>query len=72
MRHQESGFGNLVADAIRASTGADVAIVNGGGIRANRTYAPGTVLTRRDILSEMPFGNTTVMIELTGAERVQT
>jgi 5'-nucleotidase/UDP-sugar diphosphatase len=68
VRHQESGFGNLVADAIRASTGADVAIVNGGGIRANRNYAPGTVLTRRDILSEMPFGNTTVMIELTGAD----
>ena len=68
VRHQESAFGNLVADAIRASTGADVAIVNGGGIRANRVYAPGTALTRRDILSEMPFGNTTVMIELTGAE----
>jgi 5'-nucleotidase/UDP-sugar diphosphatase len=65
---QEAAIGNLIADAIRASTGADVAIVNGGGIRANRNYAPGTVLTRRDILSEMPFGNTTVMIELTGAD----
>jgi 5'-nucleotidase / UDP-sugar diphosphatase len=68
VRHQESAFGNLVADAIRASTGADIGIVNGGGIRANRQYPAGTALTRRDILSEMPFGNTTVMIELTGAD----
>jgi 5'-nucleotidase/UDP-sugar diphosphatase len=68
VRAQENGFGNLVADAIRASTGADVGIINGGGIRAGRTYAPGAALTRRDILSEMPFGNTTVMIEISGAD----
>ncbi|HEX8165763.1 MAG TPA: bifunctional UDP-sugar hydrolase/5'-nucleotidase [Beijerinckiaceae bacterium] len=68
VRAQENGFGNLVADAIRASTGADVGIVNGGGIRAGRTYPAGATLTRRDILSEMPFGNTTVMVELSGAD----
>lgn len=68
VRHQENGFGNLVADAIRASTGAEIAIVNGGGIRAGRTYPAGAALTRRDILSEMPFGNTTVMIEISGAD----
>jgi 5'-nucleotidase/UDP-sugar diphosphatase len=68
VRHQENGFGNLVADTIRASTGADVAMINGGGIRAGRTYPAGTTLSRRDILSEMPFGNTTVMIEILGAD----
>jgi 2',3'-cyclic-nucleotide 2'-phosphodiesterase (5'-nucleotidase family) len=65
---QEVAIGNLIADAIRASTGADVAITNGGGIRAGTQYPPGTRLTRRDILSEMPFGNTTVMVRLSGAD----
>ena len=59
VRSQEAAIGNLIADAIRASTGADVAITNGGGIRANKQYPPGAKLTRRDILTELPFGNTT-------------
>ena len=37
---QEAAIGNLIADAIRASTGADVAITNGGGIRADKQYPP--------------------------------
>jgi len=65
---REAAIGNLIADAIRAATGADVAITNGGGIRAGKLYPPGARLTRRDILSEMPFGNTTVMVSLLGAE----
>ena len=36
--------------------------------RAERAYAPGTKLTRRDIQSELPFGNKTVTLRLTGAE----
>jgi 2',3'-cyclic-nucleotide 2'-phosphodiesterase (5'-nucleotidase family) len=43
-----------------------VAITNGGGIRADRTYDAGTVLTRKDILTELPFGNVTVVTELSG------
>jgi 5'-nucleotidase / UDP-sugar diphosphatase len=65
---QETAIGNLIADAIRASSGADVAVTNGGGIRAGRRYPAGASLTRRDILSELPFGNTTVMVELSGAD----
>lgn len=68
VRAGEAAIGNLVADAMRASTGADIAITNGGGIRANRRYPAGTVLTRRDVLSELPFGNTTVLVEITGAQ----
>jgi 5'-nucleotidase/UDP-sugar diphosphatase len=67
VRSQEAAIGNLIADAMRAATGADVAITNGGGIRADRTYPAGTVLTRRDILSELPFGNVTVLLEVDGA-----
>jgi len=68
VRTAESNFGNLISDAIRTAVGADVALTNGGGIRGDRTYDAGTVLTRKDILSELPFGNVTVLIELSGAD----
>ena len=63
VRLKESSIGNLIADAIRDATKADVAITNGGGIRGDRTYAAGTTLTRKDILTELPFGNVTVTME---------
>ena len=68
VRTKETTMGNLIADAIRAGVGADVAISNGGGIRGDTTYPAGTTLTRKDILTELPFGNTTVLIELSGAD----
>jgi len=68
VRLRESAIGNLFADAIRDFTKADVAIINGGGIRGDRTYPAGTTLTRRDVLTELPFGNVTVMLELSGAD----
>lgn len=67
VRAQESGFGNLVADALRETTGADVALMNGGGIRGLKDYPAGTALTRRDIATELPFANKVVVLELTGA-----
>ena len=66
VRSDETAIGNLIADALRAATHADVAITNGGGIRGNREYPAGSAITRRDILSELPFGNRTVVLELTG------
>jgi 2',3'-cyclic-nucleotide 2'-phosphodiesterase (5'-nucleotidase family) len=68
VRAEEAALGNLITDAMREAVGADVAITNGGGIRADRTYDPGTMLTRRDIQSELPFGNKTILIEVTGAD----
>jgi 2',3'-cyclic-nucleotide 2'-phosphodiesterase (5'-nucleotidase family) len=68
VRAEESSMGNLIADAMRAATGADIALMNGGGIRGDRTYDAGSKLTRRDILTELPFGNITVMTELPGAQ----
>ena len=68
VRAEEATMGNLIADAMRAATGADVAIMNGGGIRADRTYDAGAKLTRRDILTELPFGNVTVLTELPGSQ----
>lgn len=68
VRAEEATMGNLIADAMRAESGADVAIMNGGGIRGDRTYDAGTKLTRRDILTELPFGNVTVVTELPGSQ----
>lgn len=68
IRTQETAIGNLIADAIRAATGAQLAITNAGGIRANKQYPAGHKLTRRDVLSELPFGNATSMVEITGKD----
>jgi 5'-nucleotidase / UDP-sugar diphosphatase len=66
VRGGEAAMGNLVADALKAAVGADVAITNGGGLRADKQYDAGQKLTRRNILAEMPFGNTTVLLEIKG------
>ncbi|RAU22977.1 bifunctional metallophosphatase/5'-nucleotidase [Paramagnetospirillum kuznetsovii] len=68
VRGDESAIGNLFADALRAHFKADMALINGGGLRGNRQYEPGTVLTRRDILAEMPFGNAVMALDITGKQ----
>ena len=64
----ETAFGNLLADAMREATGADIALSNGGGIRGDTVYPPGTPLTRKSVLTELPFGNRTVVLRLSGAQ----
>jgi len=68
VRTVESAFGNLVADALKEYYGADLGVVNGGGIRGNRKYAAGTKLTRKDIQSELPFWNLAVVIKVSGEQ----
>src|SRR5262249_15626719 len=67
VRTRESAVGNLVADAMRWSAQTEVAVTNGGAIRGGRTYPPGATLTRRDVLSELPFGNRLVTIDISGS-----
>jgi 5'-nucleotidase / UDP-sugar diphosphatase len=55
------------ATAMRSAVGADIAITNGGGIRGNKEYAAGAPISRRDVLTELPFGNRTVKLEVPGA-----
>ncbi len=64
-RTQETNVGNFIADAFRASTDSDIGFLNGGSIRADLTYNPGS-LTKRDVLSMLPFNNPVVKIEITG------
>ncbi|MZR32029.1 bifunctional metallophosphatase/5'-nucleotidase [Sneathiella litorea] len=68
VRSTEAAIGSLISDAMRAEVKADIGFTNGGGIRGDRLYDPGTVLTRKDILTELPFGNVTVLLELSGAD----
>jgi 5'-nucleotidase len=65
-RTRETNVGNFVADAFREAVGADVALLNGGSIRADMIISPGD-LTKRDVLSILPFANPVVKIEVTGA-----
>jgi 2',3'-cyclic-nucleotide 2'-phosphodiesterase (5'-nucleotidase family) len=64
-RNGESTLGNFVTDAMRAMAGSDVAFQNSGGLRAD--LAAGEV-TMGDVYEVMPFDNTLVTMELTGAE----
>ncbi len=66
VRTEETSLGNLIADATRAATGADVSIINTGSIRGNKVYEVGHKFTYRDVLTELPFGNTTLMLEVSG------
>ena len=68
VRTKETTMGNLIADAVRADANADISIANGGGIRGDTVYEAGTILTRKDILTELPFGNTAVLLKLSGAD----
>ena len=68
VRTKETSWGNLIADALRDKTGADIGLANGGGIRGDRTYDAGATITRKDVLTELPFGNVTVVLGLTGAD----
>lgn len=65
VRSKETNLGNLITDAMKDETGADVAITNGGGIRAS--IGAGDI-TKRHITQVLPFGNFTVTKELTGAQ----
>ena len=64
-RNMETNLGDLVADAYRAATGADVAMVNGGGIRAD---LPAGDITLRQIQECHPFGNALCMAEANGQQ----
>ena len=64
VRTQEMPLGNLVADAYREAADAEIAVANGGDIRAD--FPSGTV-TKGDIISVLPFGNTLMVKAVTPA-----
>ena len=65
VRQKETNIGNFVADSYRDAVKADIGFVNGGSIRADLTYQPGP-LTKRDVLSILPFNNPIIKIQVSG------
>jgi 5'-nucleotidase / UDP-sugar diphosphatase len=61
----ESNLGRLIAYTAAESCGADVAIINGGGIRSS--INEGTI-TLGDVHTVLPFGNTVVKLDMTGED----
>ncbi|HET6892952.1 MAG TPA: 5'-nucleotidase C-terminal domain-containing protein [Pyrinomonadaceae bacterium] len=65
-RTRETNIGNFIADTFRQALKTDVTLMNGGSIRADTIISAGE-LTRRDVLSILPFKNKVVKLEVTGA-----
>ncbi len=61
----ESTVGDLLADALRRATGADIAFINSGGIRTNLRAG---ALTYGDIYEVNPFDNYPTIVMMTGAQ----
>ncbi len=67
IRKAETNLGDLCADAYREIRGADIGMVNGGGIRTNIDIGD---ITFNEILGVFPFGNKTCVSEVTGQQVV--
>ncbi len=67
VRSMETTAGNLVTDAYRSFTGADVAVMNGGGIR--KDIAAGSI-SRSDIVDMLPYDNDLFLLRVLGSDIV--
>lgn len=65
VRTSESNLGNLITNAMLEASGANIALTNGGGIRASIDKGN---ITIGDVITVLPFGNIIVTIEVTGQE----
>ena len=65
-RGKESNLGDFIADALRATAKSDIAVMNGGSIRTDTTYPSGNI-TKKDVFSILPFGNTLVVVKVKGS-----
>lgn len=63
-RVEECTMGNVIADAMRFNSGAQIALMNGGGVRAG---IPAGEVTLGQALTVQPFSNLLATLELTGA-----
>ena len=71
VRSQETNLGNLICDAMlwkTASLGAQVALQNGGGIRAS---VPAGIISMGHVLEILPYGNQISVLDLTGSQLVE-
>lgn len=64
VRTKSMPLGTLVAKAMTAETGADVSFINGGNLRSDLTKGDVTI---GDVQNVLPYGNTLVTVQMTGA-----
>lgn len=65
VRTGESNLGNLITNAMLYETGAQIAITNGGGIRASIEAGD---ITIGDVITVLPFGNYLVTLDVKGSD----
>ncbi len=65
VRSSETNLGDFCADALRTVLDTDIAIMNGGGIRAD---IPTGKITYANLVSVFPWGNMGCVIEVTGQQ----
>ncbi|GAB3460293.1 ExeM/NucH family extracellular endonuclease [Actinophytocola sediminis] len=76
-RGSESVLGNFIADVQLAGTaddgrgGAQIALMNPGGLRADLTHAPDGVVTYAEAFAVQPFANDVVTLSYTGEQLKQ-
>lgn len=63
VRLKESNLANIIADSLRDLTGAEIALQNGGGVRASIDEGE---ITMNEIYAVLPFDNTVVVVEASG------
>ncbi|WMJ83893.1 5'-nucleotidase C-terminal domain-containing protein [Oscillospiraceae bacterium LTW-04] len=64
VRTGETNLGNLIADAMRVESGAQIALINSGAIRDS---IPAGEITKGNIINVLPFGNYIVTKKLNGS-----
>ncbi len=65
IRYEETNLGNFVTDVMRKYSGAEIALLNSGSLRASIDEGP---IPLEDIFKVMPFSNEIVLVEITGRE----
>ena len=65
VRRRETNLGNFIADILRELSKGDIAIINGGAIRASIKKGE---IKLKDIYTSLPFDNYIVAIKLTGRQ----
>jgi 5'-nucleotidase/UDP-sugar diphosphatase len=68
VRTREMPFGNFIADVLKHYAKTDIGLVNSGMIRGDKRYTKGSIITRKDIATELPFREHVAVLSVTGAQ----
>ena len=68
IRTTENAFGNFIADALKEAAHAEIAMVNSGSVRGDKNYQANSILTRGDIIRELPYRTHLSVVSIRGAQ----